>query len=96
MTTSGQSQSPVAQSQSSYPSSGGRRAPAGISAAQLRFLRQLCDRTPGAIDRSAVTRFSQDVADYDRATELERIGGRLVELPKADWARISAAAPSAN
>jgi hypothetical protein len=45
---------------------------------------------------SAVTRFSQDVADYDRATELERIGGRLVELPKADWARISSAAPSAN
>jgi Domain of unknown function (DUF932) len=43
---------------------------------------------------SAVTRFSQDVADYDRATELERIGGRLVELPKADWARL--AAPSEN
>lgn len=34
---------------------------------------------------SAITRHSQDVADYDRATELERIGGKLVELPKTDW-----------
>jgi hypothetical protein len=33
---------------------------------------------------------------YDRATDLERIGGKLIELPKADWARISAAASSAN
>jgi hypothetical protein len=45
---------------------------------------------------SAVTRYSQDVADYDRATELERIGGRLVELPRADWQRLSAPSPSAN
>jgi len=35
----------------SYPSGNGRRAPAAISAAQLRFLRQLCDRIPGAHDR---------------------------------------------
>jgi len=34
---------------------------------------------------SAITRHSQDLADYDRATELERIGGRLVELPRSDW-----------
>jgi hypothetical protein len=45
---------------------------------------------------SAVTRFSQDVSSYDRATEIERIGGRLVELGNSDWIRISAAAPSAN
>jgi hypothetical protein len=45
---------------------------------------------------SAVTRFSQDLEDYDRVTELERIGGRLVELPRTDWMRISTAAPSAN
>jgi hypothetical protein len=43
--------SPSSSSPVAYPSSGGRRAPAAISAAQLRFLRQLCDRTPGAIDR---------------------------------------------
>jgi hypothetical protein len=45
---------------------------------------------------SAVTRFSQDVGSYDRATELERIGGKLVELPKSDWQRLSAATPSVN
>jgi hypothetical protein len=33
-----------------YPSTN-RRSPVPISAAQLRFLRQLCDRTPGAMDR---------------------------------------------
>jgi len=29
--------------------------------------------------------FSQQVADYDRATELEALGGRLVECPASDW-----------
>lgn len=28
---------------------------------------------------NAVTRSSQDVADYNRATELERIGGTLLD-----------------
>jgi len=45
------SQPPQPSGRSQYPSSGARRAQASISAAQLRFLRQLCDRTPGAIDR---------------------------------------------
>jgi hypothetical protein len=41
--------------------------------------------------------YSQEQSvSYDRATELERIGGRLVDLPKADWARISTAASSVN
>lgn len=44
---------PAQSSPVSYPSSGGRRAPAVISAAQLRFLRQLCERNPGAFDRIA-------------------------------------------
>ena len=35
----------------SQPYTNGRRAPAAISPAQLRYLRQLCDRTPGALDR---------------------------------------------
>jgi hypothetical protein len=34
---------------------------------------------------NAVTHFSQQVADYDRATELESLGGRLVESPASDW-----------
>ena len=45
---------------------------------------------------SAVTRYSQDLSSYDRATELERIGGKLIELPRGDWQRLSAASPSAN
>ncbi len=38
---------------------------------------------------NAVTRHSQDVADYERATELERMGGQLAALPAARWNRIS-------
>ena len=34
---------------------------------------------------NAVTRMSQDIESYDRATELERIGAQVIELPKADW-----------
>ncbi len=37
---------------------------------------------------SAITRFSQDVADYDRASELERMGGRIIELPRNQWQEI--------
>ncbi len=38
---------------------------------------------------SAVTRFSQDVDSYDRSTDLERIGGRIVELSKRDWTTLT-------
>jgi len=41
---------------------------------------------------NAVTRQSQDVEDYDRATELEEIGGKIIELPKNQWKVISQAA----
>ncbi len=41
---------------------------------------------------AAVTRAAQDVASYDRATELEYLGGRVIELPANDWARIAEAA----
>ena len=34
---------------------------------------------------NAVTRFSQDVESYDRATELERIGGQVLELSPRDF-----------
>lgn len=40
----------------------------------------------------AITRFSQDVDDYDRATELEQLGATVIELPKRDWEVISQAA----
>ena len=38
---------------------------------------------------NAVTRASQDVEDYDRATELERIGGSVLELTKQEWEQIT-------
>lgn len=38
----------------------------------------------------AVTRLSQDSISYDRATELERIGGRIVELEQPQWKAIAA------
>lgn len=40
---------------------------------------------------NAITRTSQDVKDYDRATDLERFGGQVLELPKSDWQAIAKA-----
>jgi hypothetical protein len=40
---------------------------------------------------NAITRTAQDVPDYDRATELERLGGTVLELPKLDWQKIAEA-----
>ena len=34
---------------------------------------------------NAVTHFAQNVDDYDRATEFEALGGRLLEQSKAEW-----------
>jgi hypothetical protein len=34
---------------------------------------------------NAVTHFSQDIRDYDRATEFESLGGKLIELSAAEW-----------
>lgn len=41
---------------------------------------------------AAITRSAQDVASYDRATELEYLGGKIIELPANDWTRIAEAA----
>jgi len=40
---------------------------------------------------NAITRTSQDVQEYERATELERLGGDVLELPKRDWVAIAEA-----
>jgi len=34
---------------------------------------------------NAVTHYSQDVDDYDRATEFEALGGKLIELAPSEW-----------
>lgn len=41
---------------------------------------------------AAITRTAQDAEDYDRATDLEYVGGRVIELPRAEWEAILAAA----
>jgi hypothetical protein len=40
----------------------------------------------------AVTRLAGDVEDYDRASELERMGGRVIELAANDWKVLAKAA----
>ena len=41
---------------------------------------------------NAVTRLSQDLPDYDRASELEIIGGQVLDLPATAWREIAHAA----
>ncbi len=41
---------------------------------------------------NAITRTSQDIEDYDRATEFERMGGQIIELNRSQWSEIADAA----
>lgn len=41
---------------------------------------------------AALTRAAQDVADYDRATEMEYMGGKVIDLSAREWNRIAVAA----
>jgi hypothetical protein len=41
---------------------------------------------------SAITRTAEDLADYDRATEFERMGFKVLEMPKSEWKELAAAA----
>jgi len=41
---------------------------------------------------SAITRYSQDVENYDRATDLEKAGARVIELSRSDWRAMAEAA----
>ena len=34
---------------------------------------------------NAVTRYSQDVEGYDRASQLEQLGGEVITLPRTEW-----------
>ena len=39
---------------------------------------------------NAVTRTAQDVESYDRASEMERLGGRVINLKQSEWSAIAA------
>ena len=41
---------------------------------------------------NAITAASAKLPDYDRATEFERIGGQVIEMPKAEWRELAEAA----
>ena len=41
---------------------------------------------------AAITRAAADVESYDRATELEYMGGKVIELPRNEWATLAEAA----
>lgn len=41
---------------------------------------------------NAITAFSQNVDSYDRATDLEKAGAAIIELPQTDWNKIIAKA----
>lgn len=38
---------------------------------------------------NAVTRTAEDLGNYDRASEFERIGGKIIELPRHEWRRMN-------
>lgn len=41
---------------------------------------------------NAITRAAEDLPDYERASEFERAGGELIELPRNAWERLAKAA----
>lgn len=41
---------------------------------------------------NAITRTAEDLPSYDRATEFERAGGRVIELPRNEWELLAKAA----
>lgn len=50
----------------------------------LNFLIQGGDLTRYGV-HAAITRYSQEVENYDRATDLELAGGQIIEMPKKTW-----------
>lgn len=55
----------------------------------LRWLASGNDMTQWGL-ANAVTRLSQDVDSYARATELERVGGQIISLDKGAWSDLAA------
>jgi len=41
---------------------------------------------------NAITHVANDAENYDRATELQELGGNVIQLPKREWASLAVAA----
>lgn len=41
---------------------------------------------------NAVTRSAEDLDDYDRASDFEKLGGKIIELPRNEWQELARAA----
>jgi hypothetical protein len=41
---------------------------------------------------NAVTHYSQEIENYDRATDFEALGGKLIDLPTSEWKSLAEAA----
>ena len=41
---------------------------------------------------AAITRAAEDIESYDRASQFEELGGRIIELPKSEWRELAMAA----
>lgn len=57
----------------------------------LRHLIQGADTSRYGL-MNAITRTAEDVESYDRATEIETLGGRLLDLSASQWQRVAVAA----
>jgi hypothetical protein len=64
---------------------------AGEQTSILRHLIEGADLSAYGI-YNAVTRTAEDLTDYDRASDFEKIGGKLIDLPKAEWRELAKAA----
>ena len=63
--------------------------PEGERGGVLHHLIQGGDLTKFGLS-NAITRFSQDVGSYDRASALELLGGEVITLPQGEWETIAA------
>jgi hypothetical protein len=59
--------------------------------AMLRHLIESADLSQWGLGNS-ITRLSADVPDYNRASDLERLGGSIIEMPKVEWESLLEAA----
>ena len=68
----------------------GRGLTEGERSGVLRYLIEGGDLTKWGL-HSAITRYSQDVEDYQRASELEQVGGEIITLGARDLPALVAA-----